>query len=122
MLKKNKINNVEFLGGIFGEKKLLYLSAVDAFILPSAKEGAPVTVMEAMARGTPSVVTNVGGTPLMIKNGKNGIILPSRNLKELVKGIKNILEWKGRNISKYAEIYGWERIIENTVKDYQETR
>ena len=45
--KKKGLKNVEFLGSIFGEKKLPYLAASDAFVLPSTKEGASVSVMEA---------------------------------------------------------------------------
>ena len=117
-VKDNNLKNVEFLGGIFGEKKLLYLSASDAFVLPSSKEGAPVTVMEALAKNLPVVVTNVGGTPLMVKNGREGIIIPPRNSEEIVSGIREVLKWEKRDIKKYAEIYKWEKIIKETVGDY----
>ena len=117
-VKDNNLKNVEFLGGVFGEKKLLYLSASDAFVLPSSKEGAPVTVMEALAKNLPVVVTNVGGTPLMVKNGREGIIIPPRNSEEIVSGIREVLKWEKRDIKKYAEIYKWEKIIKETVGDY----
>lgn len=117
-VKKNNLSNVEFLGGVFGEEKMLYLSSCDAFVLASSKEGAPVTVMEAMARNRPSVVTDVGGVRLMIEDNKNGIII-QRNLEDLVRAIKEIINWNKEKISDYAEIYKWNKIIDNTVKDYQ---
>jgi len=117
-VKENSLNNIEFLGGVFGEEKMLYLSAADAFILPSSKEGAPVTVMEALARNLPVVVTNVGGTTLMIKDKREGIIIQSRKSEEIVNGIKEVLKWKEKNIRKYAEVYKWKKIIGDTVKDY----
>jgi len=117
---ENKLKNVEFLGGVFGEKKLLYLSSADAFVLPSSKEGAPVTVMEALARNLPVVVTSVGGTPLMVKNKREGILIPPKNKEELVKAIRNVLSWREKDIKKYAEIYKWKKIIDDTVKDYEE--
>lgn len=116
--KKNNLKNVEFLGGVYGEKKLLYLSAADAFILPSSKEGAPVTVMEALARNLPVLVTNIGGTSLMVKNKREGIIIPPKKTEEIVEGIKEILSWKEKDIRKYAEIYKWAKIIKKTVRDY----
>lgn len=116
--KKLKLKNIEFLGGIFGKDKLLYLSAADALILPSSKEGAPVVVMEAMAGNLPSIVTNVGGVSLMIKQGVNGKIIQKRRPKAIAHAVKEVLTWKNKNVKKYAEVYRWEKIIDNTLKDY----
>lgn len=115
--KDNNLDNVEFLGGVFGDDKLLYLSACDALVLPSLKEGAPVTVMEAMARNRPSVVSDVGGVKLMI-NEDNGIIIRPRKVKDIVNGIREILIWEEKDIKKHAKIYKWEKIIEDTARDY----
>ncbi len=119
-VKKNNLKNAEFLGGVFGEKKLMYLSAADALVLPSLKEGAPVVIMEALARNTPVVVTDVGGVPLMIKGGREGIIIKQRSSEEIVEGVRDVLKWKNKNVKKYGKIYKWEKIIEDTVKDYFE--
>ncbi|MAG02945.1 hypothetical protein CMI42_06410 [Candidatus Pacearchaeota archaeon] len=117
-VKENNLDNVEFLGGVFGVEKLLYLSACDALVLSSLKEGAPVTVMEAMARNRPSVVSEVGGVKLMIKDGENGVIIEKRNVEDIVRGVREVLNWRNKDIRKHANIYKWEKIIENTVKDY----
>jgi glycosyltransferase involved in cell wall biosynthesis len=115
---KKGIKNVELPGGIFGEKKLLYLSAADAFLLASFKEGAPVSIMEALAKNLPVISTNVGGIPLMIKNGKNGILIHPGSSKEIVKAAKEILTWKNKDIKESANKYRWKKIVEETVKDY----
>jgi len=117
--KRNNLNNVEFLGGVFGERKLFYLSAADALVLPSSKEGAPVTIMESLARNLPVVVTNVGGVPLMIKNKREGIIIKQKNSGEIVTGVNEILDWKNKNIKGFAEKYRWENIIKDTVEEYE---
>ncbi len=116
--ENKSLKNVEFLGGVFGERKMLYLSAADALILPSMKEGAPVTVMEALAKNTPVVVTNIGGVPLMIENGREGIIIRQKNSEDIVKAVREIFNWKKRNVKKYAEKYKWKKIIEQTCADY----
>jgi glycosyltransferase involved in cell wall biosynthesis len=118
--KQNKISNVEFLGPIFGNKKLLYLSAADALVLPSSKEGAPVTVMEAMARNTPSIVSDVGGVRLMIRDGKNGVIIKSRDKKAIINAVKKITEKPIKNAFSYAQAYKWQDIVEKTIKDYKD--
>ena len=116
--KEKKLKNVEFLGPIFGEKKLVYLSASDALVLPSSKEGAPVTVMEALARNLPVVASRVGGVALMIKNGENGLIIKPKSSEEIVKAVRKILTWENRDVRKYAERYRWKKIVEETVKEY----
>ena len=116
--KKMKLKNVIFTGGIYGDKRFLYLSAMDAFILPSSKEGAPVTVMESMARDRPCIVSNVGGVGLMIENGKNGIIIRPRNAKDIVYATNTIFKKPIKNSKKYANAYKWEKIINDTIKDY----
>ena len=118
-IKENNLHNVEFLGGIFGEKKLLYFSAADLFVLPSLKEGAPVTVMESLARNTPIVVTDVGGIPLMIENKREGIIIKQKSEKDIVRGVNEVLKWNDKNVQQYAEKYKWEKIIDDTVEDYK---
>jgi glycosyltransferase involved in cell wall biosynthesis len=117
--KKIGLKNVEFLGSIFGRDKLPYLSAADAFILPSCKEGASVSVMEALARNLPIVSTDTGGMPLMIKTGREGIVIKQRSPEEIVKGVREILTWKKKNIRKFAERYRWKKIIDETVRDYK---
>lgn len=116
--KRLNLKNTEFLGSIFGEKKLDYLSAADVLVLPSSKEGAPVIIMEAMARNLPVVASNAGGVRLMIKNGESGIIIKPRNTDEIIREVKGILKWKNKNIKKYAKIYKWKEIIEKIVKEY----
>ncbi|MDP2925963.1 MAG: glycosyltransferase family 4 protein [Nanoarchaeota archaeon] len=116
--KEKAQSNVYFLGGVFKAKKLLYLSSADCLVLPSSKEGAPVTVMEAFARNLPVVVTNIGGIPLMVENNINGAIIRQKNTEDIINSVKEVLTWK-KDIRKYANIYKWNRIIKNTVKDYQ---
>jgi glycosyltransferase involved in cell wall biosynthesis len=116
--KEEKLSNVEFLGPIFGSKKLLWLSAADALVLPSSKEGAPVSVMEALARNLPVVVSDVGGVRLMIKQRREGIIIQPRNTKDIIKAIREILEWK-KDVREYGNAYKWEEIIKQTVKEYK---
>jgi len=46
--------------------------ASDVFALPSAREGMPAALVEAMASGLPSVVTKISGTADLIQDGEDG--------------------------------------------------
>ena len=48
------------------------VSSCDVFVFPSHHEGLPVSLMEAMAVGTPSVVSQIRGNIDLIENGLNG--------------------------------------------------
>jgi glycosyltransferase involved in cell wall biosynthesis len=52
------------------------LPAFDVFALGSRQEGLPVSLMEAMTVGLPSVVTAVGGMPEIVTDGIEGVVVP----------------------------------------------
>lgn len=52
------------------------LAAADAFVLSSAYEGNPLTVMEALAAGRPVLSTAVGGVPELVRDGVTGLLTP----------------------------------------------
>ncbi|WP_306601919.1 glycosyltransferase [Geothrix sp. 21YS21S-2] len=55
------------------------LRACDAYVLSSAWEGMPNTVMEAMASGVPVVSTDAGGVRELLVHGASGFIVPCRD-------------------------------------------
>ena len=52
-----------------------FYSAIDALILPSANEGTPVSVIEALAAQRPAVATRVGGVPDVIRDEIDGFLV-----------------------------------------------
>jgi glycosyltransferase involved in cell wall biosynthesis len=64
-----------------------WLAASDINVLPSFYEGLPLTVLEAMASGLPTVATNVGGIPEAIEHGVNGLLVPPGDAKCLAQAI-----------------------------------
>jgi glycosyltransferase involved in cell wall biosynthesis len=52
-----------------------FYGAIDVLLLPSANEGTPVSVIEALAAGRPAVATRVGGVPDVIRDGVDGFLV-----------------------------------------------
>jgi len=47
----------------------------DVFVNVSSSEGIPVSIMEAMSYGIPTIATDVGGTSEIVESGINGFLL-----------------------------------------------
>lgn len=76
-----------------------WLSAFDVFVLPSLTEGTPMALLEAMAAGVPVIATAVGGVPMVITDGIDGLLVPSGNVEaisEKILCLKDDLELQRR--------------------------
>ena len=72
------LNNVHFVGHVFGGKKAELLQNSDIFVFPTAHgEGMPNAVLEAMAFGLPVITRPVGGLKDFFKEGEMGYLTDS---------------------------------------------
>lgn len=69
--------HVRLLGTQSEAQVLQLLCSHDVFVLPSTGlgEAGPISLMEAMSAGLPSVVSIIGSTPHMVEDGKSGILV-----------------------------------------------
>ena len=67
------------------------LRAVDVFTLTSVSEAASLTLLEAMASGCPSVVTDVGGNSEHIRLGIDGLLVPRADDQQLADSLVELL-------------------------------
>lgn len=69
-----------------------FYASADALVFPSYREGFPNVVIEAGAMGLPSIVTDINGSREIIIEGKNGIIVPSKNVDALFHAMKHFVD------------------------------
>jgi len=66
-------------------------AACDVFCMPSTKrEGLARSIIEAMAYRVPPVVTNAGGSPELVEDGKSGFVVPPRDGQALADAIEKL--------------------------------
>jgi glycosyltransferase involved in cell wall biosynthesis len=68
------------------------LDASDLFVLPSLTEGLPRALLEAMARGLPTVATNVGGIPELLPAD---CLVPPKDARTLARRIRELMHDAG---------------------------
>ncbi|MEI8339499.1 MAG: glycosyltransferase family 4 protein [bacterium] len=85
-------DHIKLLGRVDHSILLKYLRAASVFVLNTSYEGFSHQLLETMAVGTPIVTTDVGGNPELIKNGKDGFLVPFDNKEEIVKTITQVLK------------------------------
>lgn len=93
-------NMVEYVGPKYGEEKDIYLDRADIMAFPTyyPKECFPLVNLEAMERKIPVVSTREGGIPYMIKDGKTGMLCPSRDPIELAHVLAKLIKNPERRI------------------------
>jgi len=65
---------VDFMGWVDDARRLL--PDFDIFVLPSRWEGMPIALLEARAAGLAAVATDVGGAHEVIRDGRDGWVVP----------------------------------------------
>ncbi|MBD8013368.1 glycosyltransferase [Planococcus wigleyi] len=77
------INNVKFIGKVSREKSFEEMKKSDIFIMTSKKETLGLVYLEAMAAGCIVIGSKGQGIDGIIKDGENGYLTDSRNIKEI---------------------------------------
>lgn len=114
-------HHIRFLG--FRDDVPALLQLMDIFVLSSLSEGLSLSILEAMAAGKPTVVTDVGGNGEIVVEGETGFLTPSMDEKRLAEKVCVLLrdkELRGRlgkgGHDRVNSLFSQERML----KDYQE--
>ena len=98
--------------------KLLRLA--DVFALPSYLEGLPISLLEAMALGIPSISTNINGIPEAIKHLETGYLIQAGKVEELTKAIQILKDDRAlrEKLSKNGREFVLSNFSEKTVAKF----
>lgn len=104
------------------------LVAADVFVMSSAWEGHPISIMEAMASGTPTVATAVGGVPELVVPGETGLLVQPGDTLALTNALLQIGSDRsarlrmGRNAREAARQFSVEQMAERYLALYDQIR
>jgi glycosyltransferase involved in cell wall biosynthesis len=89
-IKESPFNSrIHLLG--FQENAAAIIKSCDVCILPAIKrEGLPKGIIEGMIQGVAPIVTDAGGSPELIEDGKSGLIIPPKSPESIAKAINNL--------------------------------
>ena len=118
--------NMFYLGAIRGKDKIaeMYQSA-DIYVMPSYREGLPLTLFEAMASSLPIVASPVNGIPYEMKEPENGFFVNYGDIEEMETKIIKLIDDKklakkiAQNNFKKAKQYDWDDIEKKYMKEYK---
>ncbi|MCU0821101.1 MAG: glycosyltransferase family 4 protein [Spirochaetes bacterium] len=116
--------NIIFTG--FRNDPLSLIKFCDFFVLSSRWEGLGTSVIDAMALGKPVIACSTGGTPELISDGINGMLVEKENPLSLagailkLAGDTDLRKKYGSEAIRKASDFSIERTVERTIDVYRE--
>lgn len=121
----NLEENVIFYGHISNHINFLRtMGSCHIFISASILEGFGITLIEACALGLPYVISNIQPYKEITKKGEGGLFFKTGHPKQIAQKIRILTKsdtfyrTKKSEAKKLSEIYNWDHIISNHLKDY----
>ena len=118
------LQGVEFLGRVSDDAKAQLFRTADVYASPATGgESFGIVLLEAMAAGTPIVASDIHGYKGVVRRGREGLLVPPREPRELAVAIDRLLrdpglrEQMGAAGQARAEEFSWPRVTAK-VEDY----
>ena len=87
-----RMGGVEFLGRVSDDEKLQLFRTADVYCSPATgRESFGIVLLEAMAAGIPIVASDIHGYKGVVRRGREALLVPPREPKELAAAIKRLL-------------------------------
>ncbi|MGC1377590.1 MAG: glycosyltransferase [Anaerolineales bacterium] len=116
---------VVFLGKRGQDTLPYYYSAAEVLVMPSHYESFGMVALEAMACGTPVIVSQVGGLAFLVQDGVTGYQVPGGDSAALGEKLSLLLgndqarHTMGAQAAEYAQAYRWDKIAGQVIAVYQ---
>jgi glycosyltransferase involved in cell wall biosynthesis len=102
------------------------LSDIDILLFPSLAEGWGLAVLEGMACGLVPVATAVGAVPEVVRDGRDGFVVPPRDVQGMRGALERLvrdrheLDRFRQNAYARAQKYSWRRAAAANLQAYEE--
>jgi glycosyltransferase involved in cell wall biosynthesis len=97
----------------------------DLLVVTSETEGLSLAILEALASGTPTIASNVGGNSELVRHEINGLLYPYGNIEELAKKITMLIEnvalyrqYSAQSIDTFKQGFSMTLCANNYLKSY----
>jgi phosphatidylinositol alpha-mannosyltransferase len=126
-VERHSLEDVVFTGYVPYEDLPRYYKLADVFCAPNTgQESFGIILLEAMAAGTPIVASDIEGFAEVVRNGKEGVLVPPRDSEALAAALSRLLadddlrqELVARG-SQRAQHYSWDRIAQEVLDYYEQ--
>ena len=122
------LSDVVFAGYVPEEDKPRYFKTADVYCAPNTGgESQGIVLLEAMAAGLPTVASCIEGFADVLTEGQEGLLATPRDSDALCVALKRLLcdegarEAMGKQASKTAQKYSWERMSALVLQYYEDT-
>jgi len=117
-------DRVQFIGRVNGDRPEVYGSA-DLYLCPTTKASFGITLLEAMACGTPLVVSDITGFRELVSEGAEAVLVPkddaeawARTAIELISDPTRRAVMRDAGLVK-ARTFAWPRVAEQVFAVYE---
>lgn len=129
LISKYGIWGVDFVGKISAEQLPRYYASCDIFCAPSVeRESFGIVLLEAMASGKPVVASNIPGYASVMRDGREGLLVPPRDPAALALAIVRMLtsnelraHYSERGLQT-AQRYAWPSVAKRLLETYEAAR
>jgi phosphatidylinositol alpha-mannosyltransferase len=118
--------DVEVLGKVDDDEKRRALASADVLCAPSlGGESFGMVLTEAFAAGTPVVASDIAGYRDVVRDGRNGVLVPKGDATELAELLRDLWFEPGRRATlargaaEDAHRYAWPRVAEDVLETYE---
>lgn len=116
---------VKILGPTSEHEKLRYLGWCDILVLPSYYEAFGLPILEAMARGKPTIATETVGSKSLVKHLETGFLVKIGDSHSIARALLRFLQdpklkyRMGQRALKHASKFRMENMIEKHIDLYE---
>ncbi|MCI5046753.1 MAG: glycosyltransferase [Aquisalinus sp.] len=121
--KSGVADRVHFLGAVPHHNLPSVYSAADGLVLASSREGWPNVLLEALACGTPCVVTPVWGNAEVISAPEAGVVCDARTPEAISRAVSHLFHNlpDRAQTRQFAEQYSWDQTSDSLMSLFHKT-